>query len=113
MSTTSVRPADWLPLPLAEWQDSYATVHLWTQLLGKTRLALSPPQNHWWHTALYLTARGLGTSAMPYGGGAVDVELDFVEHRLVARRSDGRSGRMPLSGRPIAEFYRDYLLLLQ
>ena len=73
----------WPALALDQWQDSYATVHLWTQMLGKTRLALSPPENHYWHTALYVTPRGLTTSAMPCRERTVDVELDFVDHQLV------------------------------
>lgn len=68
----------WPRLPLGEWPDTYATVHLWTQMLGKTRLALSPVQNHWWHAALYLTPRGLATAALPCGARRLDVELDFV-----------------------------------
>ena len=73
-------PRDWPALPLRDWQETYAALHLRTQMLGKTRLALSPPENHWWHSALYLTARGLTTSPMPHGGRTVAVELDFVDH---------------------------------
>jgi len=105
--------AAWPALPLADWQESYATVHLWTQLLGKTRLALSPAQNHWWHTALYLTARGLTTSVMPYRERAVEVELDFMAERLFVRVSDGALGALPLTARPLAEFYADYRELLR
>lgn len=112
MSTAQARTG-WLPLPLAEWQDSYATVHLWTQLLGKTRLALSPPRNHWWHTALYLTPRGLTTSTIPCGARAFDVELDFIARQLRVRVSDGAQAELPLAGRPLADFHSDYSALLR
>ena len=103
----------WPALSLAEWQDTYATVHLWTQLLGKTRLALAPRQNHYWHTTLYVTPRGLSTSAMPYGERAVDLEFDFLDHRLRARTSDGGVAEMPLAAVPVRDFHRDYLGLLR
>jgi len=63
----------WPALPLDEWQDTYATLHMWSQVVGKVRLALAPPVNHWWHVALYVTARGLTTSAIPYRGGAFEI----------------------------------------
>lgn len=103
----------WPPLPLEQWQATYATVHLWTQMLGKTRLALSPPQNHYWHTALYVTPRGLSTSAIPYGERMLDLEFDFVTHRLQARTSDGETADLPLAAVPVRDFYRDYLTMLR
>lgn len=103
----------WPPLALDEWKDSYATVQLWTQMLGKTRLALSPPENHFWHTALYVTPRGLTTSAMPYHERTIDVELDFVDHQLVVRSSDGRLAATSLTARPVREVYGDYLQMLE
>lgn len=103
----------WPALTLDEWKDTYATVHLWTQLLGKTRLALSPPENHYWHTALYVTPRGLNTSAMPYRERTIDVELDFVDHQIVVRSSDGRVASMSLTSRPVKDVYRDYVDLLR
>ena len=93
--------------------DTYATLHLWTQILGKTRLALSPPQNHWWHVALYVTPCGLGTSAIPYGDRTFEVELDLVAHQLVVRASDGASRTRPLRAEPVAEFYRAYIELVR
>ncbi len=86
----NVRPADdlWPSLPLAEWQDTRDTLHMWLQIVGKTRLALSPKQNHWWHVPLYVTARGLTTSPIPYGLRTFEVELDFIDHRLIVRTSD-------------------------
>lgn len=102
----------WPALALHDWQATYATVHLWTQMLGKTRLALAVPVNHYWHTTLYVTARGLATSAMPYGERVLDLELDFITHRLIARTSDGQAADMPLTAAPVRDFYRDYLALL-
>src|SRR5690349_5609275 len=85
----SVEALHWPPLPLAEWEPTYETVHLWTQILGKTRLALSPMQNHYWQTALYVSTRGLTTSPMPYEHGLIEIELDLVTHELFARTSNG------------------------
>jgi Family of unknown function (DUF5996) len=107
------RAETWPPLPLAEWQATYDTLHLWTQIVGKTRLSLAPMQNHWWQAALYVTSRGLGTSPMPYGERALELELDFIDHQLVARTSDGDTHALPLSTEPVAEFYRRYLQLLR
>ena len=72
----------WPALPLREWDDTYATLHRWTQIVGKTRLALAPIQNHWWHVTLYLTSRGLGTSPMPIGDRTIEVDFDFIDHSL-------------------------------
>ncbi len=112
MSAGSTRDA-WPALALDDWQATYATVHLWTQMLGKTRLALSPPQNHYWHTTLYVTARGLTTSSMPCGERALDLELDFLAHRLHARTSDGGSAALPLAAVPVRDFFREYLAMLR
>ena len=71
----------WPKLPLKEWEDTRATLHLWMQIVGKTRLALAPMQNHWWQVPSYVTTRGLATSPMPYGERTVDMELDFVDHQ--------------------------------
>ena len=107
-------PADaWPPLPLDEWQATYDTLHLWTQIVGKTRLGLARMQNHWWQVPLYVTSRGLGTSAMPSGERTVEFEFDFIDHRLVARASDGAVRTLPLAPRSVAEFYRDYRALLR
>lgn len=109
---TRATRADWLPLPLGEWQETFASLQLRTQLVGKTRLALAPMQNHWWQTALYVTPRGMGTSAMPYGGRSVEVELDLIDHVLVLRTSEGVVRSLPLRPQPIAEFFREYTGLL-
>lgn len=102
----------WPPLPLESWAETCDTLQLWTQIVGKTRLALAPMQNHWWQVTLYVTARGLGTSPIPYGDRAFEVELDFVDHRLLARVSDGRTGSFPLAPQTVAEFYRRYIEML-
>jgi hypothetical protein len=99
----------WPALPLEEWRDTYATLHMWTQIVGKTRLALVPPQNHWWQVTLYVTARGLATGPMPYGSRTLDAEFDFVEHELVLRTGEGARAVISLRPRSVAEFYRIYL----
>jgi hypothetical protein len=81
---------------------------MWTQIVGKTRLAVSPLQAHWWNVPLYVSARGLSTSAMPYGGEHLDIEFDFVSHDLRFRLSNGATLSTPLRPQPVAEFYRDY-----
>ena len=103
----------WPALPLDEWRDTYATLHMWTQIVGKTRLALAPHQNHWWQVTLYVTARGLSTGPMPYGSRALDVEFDFIEHELILRTSDGAVQKIALRPRSVAKFYRAYLAALE
>src|SRR2546425_11738047 len=73
---------------LEEWQETYQTLHMWTQIVGKIRLVLAPPENHWWHTALYVNTRGLTTSPIPYKGNPFEIQFDFVEHRLELRTSN-------------------------
>jgi uncharacterized protein DUF5996 len=102
----------WPSLPLDDWKDTLDTLHRWMQMVGKTRLALAPPVNHYWHVTQYVTPRGLTTSAMPYGGRTVEVELDFIDHNLLVRTSDGTTRAMPLMPRTVAEFYREYRALL-
>jgi len=99
----------WPALPLAEWQATRDTLHMWMQVVGKTRLALAPRENHWWHVPLYLTARGLSTSPMPYGSGALEVHFDLTEHRLILDTSDGMTRTLALRPQPVADFYRAYL----
>src|SRR5438105_15194025 len=102
----------WPQLALDDWEETYATVHRWTQIIGKTRLALSPPENHWWHVALYVTTRGLGTSPIPYDDRTFEIELDFVDHRLVARTSDGTMRSFALVPKSVADFYHESIALL-
>ncbi len=82
---------------------------MWTQIVGKTRLALTPLQNHWWNVPLYVTARGLGTSAMPYSDDVLDIEFDFVAHELHFRLGSGATLSVPLRAQPVADFYTEYL----
>jgi len=99
----------WPALDYPAWQDTCATLQLWTQIIGKVRLALAPPVNHWWHVPLYLTARGLTTSPMPYGGGSLQIDFDFIAHRLRIDLSDGRQDGFALAPRSVAEFYDDFI----
>src|SRR5687768_16732301 len=103
----------WPALALAEWQDTYATLHRWLQIVGKTRLALAPMQNHWWQVTLYVTARGLGTSPIPIDDRTFDVDFDFIDHELIVRASDGKSANLLLAPRSVADFYHDYISLLR
>src|SRR3954464_7937070 len=103
----------WPTLALAEWAPTQTTLHRWVQMVGKTRLALAPMQNHWWQVTLYLTSRGLGTSPMPIAGGTLEIELDFIDHQLVARTSTGDLRSLPLVPRSVADFYDEYLSVLR
>jgi hypothetical protein len=111
MSALLAREA-WPALPFEQWEDTLATLHRWTQMVGKTRLALSPTTNHWWQVTLYLTARGLTTSPMPLGERTVEIELDFVGHALSVRTGDGATRTMRLAPRSVADFHREYRSLL-
>jgi hypothetical protein len=104
--------ADWPELPLQQWQDTYQTLHRWAQIVGKTRLAFAPMQNHWWQVTLYVTARGLGTSPVPDGHRTFEIDFDFVDHNLKVRTSEGRTVEMPLEPMTVEAFYRRYLELL-
>jgi hypothetical protein len=98
---------DWPALPLEEWEDTYHTLHRWAQIVGKIRLGLTPLQNHWWNVALYVNARGLTTSAIPYQGRAFEIQFDFIHHRLEIRTSDGKESALALSPKSVAAFYRE------
>jgi hypothetical protein len=95
----------WPALPLEAWSDTCATLHMWTQIVGKIRLAQSAWLNHSWHVTLYVTARGLTTSVIPHGSGAFQIDFDFIEHRLTVESSDGRRGGVPLEPQSVATFY--------
>jgi Family of unknown function (DUF5996) len=99
---------NWPSVPVQEWQPTRDTVHLWTQIVGKTRLGLAPRVNHWWSTTLYVTARGLSTSLMPYRGGGVEIEFDFTGHELTMTTTGGQVRRMALAPRTVADFYAEY-----
>ena len=98
----------WPELEWDEWKDTCDTLHMWTQMVGKTRLALTPMQNHWWNVPLYVSARGLTTSAMPWRGDAVEIEFDFLEHVLELRNCRGVTVQMPLEPRSVANFWAEY-----
>jgi hypothetical protein len=102
----------WPALPLAEWKDTYATLHMWTQVVGKIRLALSPPVNHFWGTTFYVTARGLTTSPMPYSKGTVEINFDFIAHTLEILTSLGETRSFRLVPRTVAEFYFELMSAL-
>ena len=99
----------WPALPWAEWKHTYATLHMWTQIVGKVRLALSPRVNHWWDVALYVSARGLTTSPIPYGTEIFEVEFDFIAHKLKITTSRGKMKTMALEPRSVADFYREFM----
>ena len=106
-------PLIWPSLVWKEWRDTHDTLHMWTQIVGKTRLELCPPQNHWWHVPLYVSPRGLTTSSIPYGPNIFDVEFDFIDHILRIRTSVGESRALRLAPRTVADFYGDYLSALR
>ncbi len=111
--TAADRPECWPALPLSSWKDTYATLHMWTQIVGKVRLRLTPNLNHWWNVPLYVTARGLTTSRIPYGERAFEVWFDFIRHQLVLETSDGLEKTLPLKPRSVAEFYQEFMELLR
>jgi len=94
----------WPHLPLTAWSDTCETLHRWTQIVGKVRLALTPLVNHWWNVTLYLTSRGLTTSSIPYGGRAFDIVFDFIDHRLRIETSNGNAEAFPLRPMSVREF---------
>jgi hypothetical protein len=100
------RELDWPPLPLDAWEDTRDTLHLWTQIVGKLRLAGATPVNHWWHVTLALTERGLTTTPIPHEGGTFQIDLDFHDHLLRIALDDGQEAVLPLRPQPVAEFYR-------
>jgi hypothetical protein len=106
-------PPDWPPLPLAAWQPTYATLHMWTQIVGKLLVEQSPLVNHWWHVPFFVTPRGLTTPPIPYGNRTFDVLFDFADHNLYVRASDRRTKIMPLLPRSVADFYREFMALLR
>src|ERR1043166_9913474 len=95
----------WPALPFAEWKDTAVTLHMWTQIVGKVRLTLAPWTNHSWHVTLYVTARGLTTSPIPYGVRTFQIDFDFISHQLTLHSSDGASGRVVLQPQSVATFH--------
>ncbi|MCW5937633.1 MAG: hypothetical protein KIT11_10050 [Fimbriimonadaceae bacterium] len=104
------------PLPelnIQDWQDTYTTLHMWTQIVGKLRLEQCPSQNHWWHVALYVTAEGLTTMPISSDGGFYEVQFDFLRHRMRIATSDAREEFVPLRPVTVADFYRELMEALK
>ena len=103
----------WPALPFEAWRDTCETLHMWTQIVGKVRMELSPFLNHWWHVTLYVTPRGLTTSPIPYRGRTFEVDFDFIDHTLLIRTSEGTSKALPLIPRSVAAFYQEFMVCLR
>lgn len=103
----------WPELKFSEWKDTCATLHMWTQVVGKIRLKQTPLVNHWWNVPLYVSARGLTTSAMPHGERIFEIEFDFIDHELVIKCSDGAATRLALRPQSVASFYAEVMSALR
>jgi hypothetical protein len=103
----------WPPLPFDGWKDTYETLHMWTQVVGKIAVAQAPPLNHSWGVSLRLTPRGLTTPNLPHDHRSFTMEFDFIDHQLVIHTSDGQKRSVPLKSRSVADFYRDLMATLQ
>ncbi len=113
MTSPSPTDSELLPaLPFDSWKDTLATLHMWTQVVGKVRLELCPLVNHYWNVAFYLTARGMTTSAMPYSRGTVEVRFDFIAHQLLIETSEGRMVVLALKPQTVADFYKAFMAAL-
>jgi Family of unknown function (DUF5996) len=110
--TTHGRDEVWPALPYEAWKDTYATLHMWTQIVGKIAVALAPPINHWWGVSLHVTARGIATSALPHDSRSFTMEFDFVDHELVVQASDGERRVLKLEPRTVADTYREIMTML-
>ncbi len=106
------RELAWPPLPLEAWKDTYATLHMWTQVVGKIRLQLTPKLNHWWNVPLYVSSRGLTTSPIPYGQRTFEMQFDFLDHNLVTTTSDGQVDLLALRPMSVADFYHQLMARL-
>ena len=109
LSTTVDQPDDWPELMLESWKDTYATLHMWTQIVGKIRLALTPLVNHWWNVPLYVGPCGLTTSRIPYGDRSFEVTFDFMRHQLVIEAGEGKVKSFPLAPRSVADSYHEFM----
>ena len=112
MSLNLISP-EWPPLDFSEWENTRDTVHMWTQIIGKTRMAREPLVNHWWNVTLYVTPLGLTTGSIPYQGKTFEIEFDFVSHRLRIRTSEGSEHTIRLYARSVADFYAEYMAALR
>ena len=112
-STDPSRHDGWPALPYETWKDTYATLHMWMQVVGKVALARATPLNHSWAIAFHLTARGLSTGLLTHGRRSFTIAFDFIDHQLVIDTSDGVRRTLPLSPRPVATFYREVMAALE
>lgn len=108
-SEALIREEPWPELPWRAWEPTVSTLHMWTQIVGKVRMALAPPLNHWWHIPLYVSARGVTTSPIPYGHRDFQVDFDFLDHELRVTDTAGASFTMALEPRSVARFYREFM----
>ena len=113
MTIENLSAALWPELPLDAWKDTYATLHMWTHIVGKVRLALSPKINHWWEVPLYVTSLGLTTSPIPYDSGIFEIEFDFIHHKLLIRTSHDTERVMALARQSVADFYKEFMQCLE
>jgi hypothetical protein len=100
---------EWPTLHFPDWENTCDTIHMWTQIVGKTRMALTPLENHWWNVTLYVTPRGLSTSPIPFQHETFEVEFNFIEHKLSLRTSEGNEHSIALYPRSVADFYGEYM----
>jgi hypothetical protein len=112
-TATAASPECWPALPLDSWRETCATLHMWTQIVGKVRMRLTPLVNHWWNVPLYVTPRGLTTSNIPYGTRSIEIRFDFLAGRLVLECSDGLVRELPLRPMAVADFYREFMEMLR
>ena len=110
---TAMNDDVWPALPYEAWHDTYATLHMWSQIVGKVAVALAPPINHSWGISLHVTARGLATRNLPHGDRSFGMEFDFIAHQLVIRTTDGDARSLPLKARSVAHFYGEFMDTLQ
>src|SRR5215471_1396662 len=112
-AVSKVSNETWPALPYESWKDTCDTLHMWTQIVGKIRLACAPHINHWWQVPLYVSNRGLTTSLIPYRGGGFEIEFNFIEHRLTITTCDGLNESFALAPRCVADFYREIMARLK
>lgn len=111
--TSTAVSETWPELSLKDWKPTYHNLHMWTQMVGKVRLELSPKTNHWWNVPLYVDARGLTTSPIPYGKDVFEIRFDFIDHKLIVDRCDGRRRVLALEPRTVADFYSEFMSTLR
>ncbi len=112
-SRAADQPECWPALPPDSWKDTCATLHMWSQIVGKVRLKLTPLTNHWWNVPFYVTARGTTTSRIPYGQRSFELRFDFIDHQLVLETSEGLVKSLPLMPRSVADFYQEFMSMLR